>query len=420
LPDPGRATPTALAARPVEDRCPGIVRLHPAGDGLLARVRLPGGRLSATALGAIGDVAALGSGIVELTSRANVQVRGLDEDAAAAATDALWHAGLLPSPAHDRVRNILAGPLGGRHPASVAATDDVVVELDRGLCADAALAALPGRFLFAVDDGSGIVDASRADVALLAEDDGGPAFRLSLGDRLTDLTAPPDTAAELALAAARAFLALVAQGEHPAAWRIADLADGRRLVAARLDGDLRPPNGSAPRRPPLSLGMLTQSDGRAAVTVLPPLGRLDQPTLRRVEALLVAGSGDVRVSSRRTLTFVDVAEPEARALVQSLVDLGFVASDDSGWWGLSACAGTGACVHARVDVRAAATARAGVRAPGAPAEHWSACERGCGRPRDAGIGVTAVDAGLAIERGGARHAAADLPAALELLAGDAS
>jgi precorrin-3B synthase len=97
LPDPGRATPTALAARPVEDRCPGIVRLHPAGDGLLARVRLPGGRLSATALGAIGDVAALGSGIVELTSRANVQVRGLDEDAAAAATGTANRGASLPA-----------------------------------------------------------------------------------------------------------------------------------------------------------------------------------------------------------------------------------------------------------------------------------------------------------------------------------
>jgi len=368
LPDPGRAAPSAVKAGRVDDRCPGVLRLHQAGDGLLARVRLPGGRLSSETVEAIASVAELGSGLVELTSRANIQVRGLDDASATAVTDHLWRAGLLPSPAHDRVRNVLASPVGGRHPSSIAGTDDVVGDLDRGLCADNELAALPGRFLFAVDDASGTIDAPRADVALRAElGANGPAFRLLLAGQPTDLAAQPPRAAALALDAARAFLTLVKECGRNRAWRIAEIGEGAMRVVALMGGNPYSDDGVGPARSSLELGTLTQPDGHKAVTVLPPLGRLDLATLRQLATLLRAGPGDARVSQRRTLTFVDVPPAAAEDLVPALADLGFVVSEQSGWWGLSACAGTGACVRARADVRAAATARAQVRRAGAAA-----------------------------------------------------
>jgi precorrin-3B synthase len=382
------------------DRCPGVLALHPAADGRLVRVRVPGGRVSPAALGEVAALAAeLGNGIIEITSRASLQVRGLGPDDAAVVADRLEVAGLLPSRAHDRVRNILASPVAGRTPASVGETDELVAALDRGLCADPLLAGLPGRFLFGVDDGSATLGGQRCDVALVAE--APDAFRLSLGGVATTLVA--SDGAQLALAAALAFLELAG-----GAWRIADLEDGARRLARRLGGDVldvRPAcMGTVP------VGTLAQRDGRVAVTALPPLGRIDAAAAARLAEL-----GELRLSTSRTLTLVDVPTARAPRLLEELAALGLVVAAGSGWEGLSACAGQGACARARVDVRDAAARRAPARGPGSPAEHWAACERGCGRPPEAPDSVTAIAGGVLVERAGETRLAADVAEAVALL-----
>jgi precorrin-3B synthase len=373
--------PAGLVAHPPvgTDRCPGILRLHAAADGALARVRLPGGRLAPAALVAIAAAARRGNGVIELTSRAGLQLRGLGPGDGAAVADLLWAAGLLPSPLHDRVRNVLASPLAGRSPAALAATDEIVAALDRGLCGDAGLADLPGRFLFAVEDGSATLGAARADVTLAAE--AADRLRLRLAEQPTTRCAAPADAAALALDAARAFMALVRE-DGADAWRIADLDDGAARLAQRLGGSLARPDaciartGVAPEP-----GVLAQVDGRTAITALPPLGRLDAATAERLAELATdAGTDELRLSPARTLTLLDVRAGAAERCVARLDALGLVTAPGSGWHGLSACAALGACARAERDVRAIATARADVRGPGAPPEHWSACERDCGRP----------------------------------------
>ncbi|HSZ03915.1 MAG TPA: hypothetical protein VK778_01795 [Solirubrobacteraceae bacterium] len=400
----------------MRDACPGILRLHAAADGHLARVRLPGGRLDARALDALADAAACGNDIVELTSRAGLQVRGLPEDGAAALASILSAGGLLPSLTHERVRNILAAPLAGRSPAALARVDGIVDALDRELCADAALAELPGRFLFAVDDGTRALESLRADVELAAEGDG---LRLFLDGLATSLVAVPARAPDAALRAAHAFLALQG-GDAGRAWRVRELEGGARRLARELGlevldgadilGGSERPSGTGAgdaRR----LGVSLQRDGLCAVAVLPPLARLGHAQLLRLAELARGLGAGVRVSPWRTLTFVDVLPSAAATLLDDLREIGLIVSNESGWTGLSACAGLGACARARMDVRAAAARRALVRDEASPTEHWSGCERRCGEPPDTGIRVMACEHGPEVHGGEERVVAQAVAAA---------
>jgi len=111
------ARSACAAERTEADRCPGSLVLHRAQDGWLARVRIPGGRVTADQLVALSRGASIGNGLVELTSRANVQLRGFGAGAGDQLAGIVSEAGLLPSAAHDRARNVIASPVAGRHPA---------------------------------------------------------------------------------------------------------------------------------------------------------------------------------------------------------------------------------------------------------------------------------------------------------------
>ncbi|MEU7243970.1 nitrite reductase, partial [Streptomyces sparsogenes] len=179
---PGDETP--LRGR--DDACPGALRLHPADDGALARVRVPAGVLTARQALVLALAAEeLGDGRLDLTSRGNLQLRGLDPGCGGDLAARLRAAGLLPSDRYDRVRNIVASPLSGLDgvghadaPAWARGVDALLREDGPARSGFAELAGLSGRFLFAFDDGRGDVAALGADVTLIAEPDGGAVLRL--------------------------------------------------------------------------------------------------------------------------------------------------------------------------------------------------------------------------------------------------
>ncbi|MBD0716210.1 cobalamin biosynthesis protein CobG, partial [Streptomyces sp. CBMA370] len=214
--------PGASRARDRGDACPGALRLHSADDGRLARLRLPAGRLTPPQIETLAHAAeTLGDGRVSITSRGNAELRGLGEECGAALAALLSGAGLLPSPTHERVRNIVASPGAGLDGLGRADTQLWARALDAALCAEPRAAALSGRFLFLLDDGRGDVAGLGGDVSLIAEGDG--RALLLLGEQAFRIGT--DDAVPAALAAALAFLD-AAGAAGTGAWRPRELPAG--------------------------------------------------------------------------------------------------------------------------------------------------------------------------------------------------
>jgi precorrin-3B synthase len=382
-------TPTAARLR--ADACPGALQTHAAADGALARVRVPGGLLTGSQLRALAAAARdLGDGALELTSRGNVQLRGLADGAEAELGDRLAAVGLLPSASHERVRNVLASALTGRAGGHV----DVrpwVRALDAGICADPALAALPGRYLATLDDGRGDVAGLGGDVGLLALSPAEVALTLAGTD--SGFRAHPDDAVALALAATRAFLdERAARGGT--AWRLAELDDGVAAVTARLSGRRGMTVDLPPAPTPGPVGAAAQHDGRTALVAVVPLGRL---TADQAE-LLARLADEVQLTPRRSVVVPDLAEEAVDDAAVALHRTGMVFDADSAWTRVTACAGRPGCAKSLADVRADA-ARAvadGTLPAGGARQHWAGCERRCGRPRGEVVDVVATGTGYRV------------------------
>jgi precorrin-3B synthase len=378
------------------DRCPGVLRLAEAADGQLARIRLPGGLIDAGQMRVLAGLAdELADGRVELTSRGNVQLRGLAAGAAERITDQLSRAGLLPSLSHDRVRNVLASPLAGLDGGND--LTGIVRALDAGLCARPRLAELPGRFLFAVDDGRADVASLGADVVAQVGADGAVVngLTVALGG------ATDDDVVTVMLACAEAFLdEATAQGGT--AWRIADLADGaervRAAVVARLGLTAAPQPVPPPGVPPALAGpggpasrpVGVVGPGGTAAVVLAPLGRLTDAQLTWLAGHVTGRPA--RITPWRSVVLPDL--PDAAGVLRDAARLRFGVDAASPWLRLTACVGRPGCASALADVQADAAAF-GARWP-ERIVHVSGCARHCGRPAATQIDVTATSEGYQI------------------------
>jgi precorrin-3B synthase len=384
-------TASPAAARVRADACPGALQTHAAADGALARVRVPGGLLTGGQLRTLAAAARdLGDGALELTSRGNVQLRGLAPGAEAGLGDRLAAAGLLPSATHERVRNVLASALTGRAGGHVDLRPWVRA-LDAALCADPALAALPGRYLATLDDGRGDVAGLGGDVGLLALSPDTVALTLAGAD--SGLRVHPDDAVRLALAATRAFLAeRAAQGST--AWRLAELTDGPARVGARLSGGRGPAVDLPPAPAAGPVGSAVQSDGRVALVAVVPLGRLSADQAE----LLARIADEVQLTPWRSVVVPDLAEDAVDDAAVALHRTGMVFDEASPWTRVTACAGRPGCAKSLADVRAdvvRAVATGTLPADGAR-QHWAGCERRCGRPRGEVVDVVATGTGYRV------------------------
>lgn len=357
-----------------DDACPGALQVHQAADGALARIRLPGGQITPAQLCALAEAAAqFAAGTLDLTGRGNMQLRGIADTAAV--TESVAVAGLLPSVSHERVRNIIASPLSGRR-GGLADVRPWVAELDSAVRAEPLLAGLPGRFLFALDDGTGDVSGWGADAGVHVLDE---RAAVVLAGRDTGVRLGWDDVVPALVAIARRFVEI--RGK---AWRVSELADTSALLAGfpvtAEAGTLYPPVLRAP------VGWITQGDGRVALGAAVPLGVL---TARQAQ-FVAAIEAPVVVTPWRSLLVCDLAEPVADTALRVLAPMGLVFDDTSPWLSVTACVGSPGCGKSRADVRAAAR-RAAAGDELAGHLHYVGCERACGSPPAGAVLVATGD-----------------------------
>lgn len=293
-----------VTTRTHPDRCPGVFRPWLAEDGAIVRLRLPGGRLPASALRAIVTAAEVwGDGTVLLTKRANLQLRGIavpEGSVPAGLVDALRAAGLLPSDTHELVRNIVCSPLSGRLGGRVDLRP-VVDDLDRALCADPDLADLGGRFLFVLDDGRGDVVDRTLDLGLVAVSR--TEVQIRVGGSQWGPVVPVREAAPTLIELARAFRQVRGAGPT-ASWHVDELSPTTRLLP---EGSRDPRTivaaaaGAASGR--VAPGRHSQDDGSTLLVAAVPHGMITRAV---ADGLLAHGSDELVVTPWRSVVIPDL------------------------------------------------------------------------------------------------------------------
>jgi precorrin-3B synthase len=385
--------------------CPGLSAPMPTGDGLLVRL-MPAAPVPLDAMTGLCEAAARhGNGIIEITARGSLQVRGLTPRSAPLFAAAVADLGI---DARDGVPVI-----AGFDDRSV---DVLAAELRRAI-ADARLSLSPK--VSVVVDGSGPLhlDGLSADVRLRAvESVQGPQFHLGISGGAREKRgaaggdAAPATwlgtvAAKDAAGAVLQILTMIAA--HGPAARAADIP-GRKDFAAfpAIDPVPAPPS----RTPAEMIGVHAMRDDAVAIGVGLAFGHTHADALADlVQAAVRHGMRAARPTPDRALLMTGVSARDAHSLTTAAEWFGFVADPDDPRRRIAACPGAPACASGLIPARTLASALAPVlpnelaRTARGVAVHISGCPKGCAHPGPAALTIIGTPQGCGVVHDGAAH-----------------
>lgn len=378
--------------------CPGLFRIVPARDGGICRLKIPLGQLSSDQARAIAAAAGqFGNGGIDVTNRANLQLRGISPTHEMPLIAALLEAGLGPTrPEADDIRNVMVSPTAGIDPAQKIDALPLARDLLDRLQSNDRYAALSPKFCIQVDGGESVAAVDHPHDIWLASIDG---ERLALGiagcppvevdDAISFVVVDTEQAGDVVAAALDLFL------EHAAG--DADIKRMRNLLArmtreqffdrlsqkVALHRDVTV--ASWRRQTPAFLGHVgvraQRQDGFVLVGAVPPLGRLSPGTL--VQLADVAdrhGDGSLRLTPWQSVLVPSIRRDNATGAVRGLEAAGFVCDPDRPLASIVACSGATGCASGMSDtkadaVRLAQALRSGDKLPGLV--HFTGCAKSC-------------------------------------------
>ncbi|MBZ9867421.1 precorrin-3B synthase [Mesorhizobium sp. CA15] len=434
--------------------CPALSAPMQTGDGLLVRLNPVAGGISPKSLIGLGESALRhGNGIMEVTARSSLQIRGLTAESARLLADEVDALGIA-------VRTgvpVETGPLAGIDPQEIADPRPLAEHI-RAAIEEVGLTARLGPKVSVVVDGGGqlTMDAVTADVRLKAvQAAAGIWWSVSIaGDGRSAkplATVDADGARDIAVAALR----MVAEKDREAHTRdlserqLASLASWHSFAPPSVLPDISPTRGEiggSRAGSPLSALEIGESRGDKAISPLEgemsgrtergaqerqparsPIGLFNlgnntalgialpygsMPAQNLIDLVTQAanlGASEIRLAPGRALLFLGLSAPST--LQSSAAALGFVTDPADPRTRIAACPGAPACASGRIATRVIAETIAKESADLLDASlslHISGCAKGCAHLGTAALTLVGDENGAGLVVDGTAKA---LPAA---------
>jgi precorrin-3B synthase len=343
-----------------------------------------------------------GNGHIDLTSRANLQIRGLSPSAAEAFAETIIAADLASTnPSLESVRNVMASPLGADDPSAAFDSHAVARDIEAMLAAEPALWALPSKFGFLVDAGGALPlhDVS-ADIMVQAGE-GGLAVRLDGGTRAA--ACAPSSLTETVRALSLAFLRLSAErSEPPRRMRALVMMAGEEAIYAEagLIGAAASIGLKSKAKSPI--GFISLRDrAQSAFGVGLPFGRIEAHALATLADFSERyADGSLRTTPWRALLLIGIAAVDAASLRDDVTTLGLIADPADPRLNVFACIGAPSCTSATVDARGDAARLAAITGASHETLHVSGCIKTCAHRGSASLTLVGRDGRYDLIRNG--------------------
>ncbi len=413
-----------MTARAIDQRrgaCPALSAPMPTGDGLLVRL-IPIGTVALDAfVGLCAAARTRGNGVIEVTSRGSVQIRGLS---AASAPRLAAEIAALGIAAADGVP-VLTNPLAGIDAEEVFDAGALAAKLRRAL-ADASLATRLAPKVSVAIEGGGALDLAEglaADVRLRAEAHNGAMWlRVSVGGDGASAVQLGAVMPAQGVAAAMRLLEVIARHGRDARARDILTTEGltpfrsvlRELISPAVrESDDAGQNSRLPGndRKVDAIGMHRLRDGSLAAGIGLAFGHTDAASLERlIGAAADAGASGMRTVPGRVLLTIGLTDETAPSFIAAAGQVGFIVRADDPRRRVVACAGAPVCASAHIAARALAPRIAESAAPFVGDRlviHISGCAKRCAHPGPAALTVVGTAAGCALITNGSAGDRAD-------------
>lgn len=393
----------------------------------MTRIRVPGGVLTAAQGRVVTEISDRLQGSLEITNRANFQIRGLQQTMPLELLRQLQLAGLAaPTPEVDHLRNIMASPTAGIDPKQLVDTRPLVGALNAGLSRQLHLASLSAKFSIGIDGGEQTTIARQPNDLVVSAfapstDPSNSEMRFAVQFRGVSLPKTPflqyEQCQPFIMAIAQVYLEKSLENpQHfsrakPRLREVLNFMGVERFLGElqqrlSFSWQLCTPNQLPQQDSSFHhLGVHPQrQSGLYYVGIALPLGRLNPGQLQQLCTLSESyGSGTLRLTPWRNLILSDIAEQNLPAVQKAIAQLGLDSNSNSIWGGLIACSGSTGCASSATDTQADARAIAQAITQNLDFDleldlkqpitlHLSGCSKSCAHHQDSDITLVGIQA----------------------------